>query len=65
LKHDLDDVSKEFDEFIAKDLAAVNSALTNKKMDPVQPISREQWDKENSDSGSTSAPSGMQSRERD
>lgn len=65
LKHDLDDVSKGFDELVANDLGGVNSALTKKKMEPVRPISREQWDKENSDSGSTSAPSGMQSRERD
>ena len=65
LKHDLDDVSKEFDEFVAKDLAAVNSALTKKKMEPVQPISREQWDKESNDSGPTNTPTGLRSLERD
>jgi photosystem II stability/assembly factor-like uncharacterized protein len=65
LKHDLDDVAKEFDSFAAKDLSEVNSSLKKKKLQPVQPLSREQWDKSNSESESAGAPSGMLWHERD
>jgi photosystem II stability/assembly factor-like uncharacterized protein len=65
LKHDLDDVAKEFDTFLAKDLSEVNSSLKKKKLQPVQPLSREQWDKVNTESESAGAPSGMLWHERD
>ncbi len=65
LTHDLDDVSKEFDAFVAKDLSAVNSSLKKKKVEPIQPLSREQWDKTSNDSDSAGAPSGMLWHERD
>jgi photosystem II stability/assembly factor-like uncharacterized protein len=65
LKHDLDDVAKEFDAFVAKDLNEVNSSLKKKKLRPVQPLSREQWDKTNTESDSAGAPSGMLWHERD
>jgi hypothetical protein len=65
LKHDLDDVAKEFDTFVAKDLSEVNSSLKKKKLQPVQPLSREQWDKVNTESESAGAPSGMLWHERD
>ena len=65
LKHDLDDVAKEFDAFVAKDLNEVNSSLKKKKLQPVQPLSREQWDKTDTESDSAGAPSGMLWHERD
>jgi len=65
LKHDLDDVAKEFDAFVAKDLNEVNSSLKKKKLRPVQPLSREQWDKTDTESDSAGAPSGMLWHERD
>jgi photosystem II stability/assembly factor-like uncharacterized protein len=65
LKHVFDDVAREFDEFVAKDLAGVNSSLTKKKLKAVQPISREPWDKANSESESGETPKAMQQRERD
>ena len=65
LKHDLDDVAKQFDAFVAKDLNEVNSSLKKKKLRPVQPLSREKWDKTSTESDSAGAPSGMLWHERD
>ena len=65
LKHDLDDVAKEFDSFVAKDLSEVNSSLKKKKLQHVQPLSQEQWDNANTESESAGAPSGMLWHERD
>ncbi len=51
LKQELDDVSNEFNAFAAKDLADANAALAKKKMAPIHPITREQWDQARADSG--------------
>jgi photosystem II stability/assembly factor-like uncharacterized protein len=59
LKHDLDDVVKEFDAFAAKDLTEANASLAKKKLPPVQPITRADWDKANGDSGGSVSPVGM------
>jgi photosystem II stability/assembly factor-like uncharacterized protein len=50
LKKELDDVAGEFDSFIAKELPAVNKSLSQKKLEPVQPIDRKTWDAADSDS---------------
>jgi photosystem II stability/assembly factor-like uncharacterized protein len=47
LKHELDDVAHEFDGFVAKDLEAANQSLGRKKLEPVQPVSHEEWEKAN------------------
>jgi photosystem II stability/assembly factor-like uncharacterized protein len=57
LKKELDDVAGEFDAFIAKELPAVNKSLSQKKLEPIQPIDRKSWDAADSDSG-TGAPGG-------
>jgi photosystem II stability/assembly factor-like uncharacterized protein len=59
LKHDLDDVAGEFDTFVAKDLAEVNTILAHKKLDAIRPLSRSEWDKANGEMASTGAQSGM------
>jgi photosystem II stability/assembly factor-like uncharacterized protein len=59
LKHDLDDVMKEFDAFTAKDLTEANASLAKKKMQPVQPITRDDWDKANGGSGGSAPTAGM------
>ncbi len=41
---ELDDVAGEFDAFISKELPAVNKSLSQKKLEPVQPIDRKAWD---------------------
>ncbi len=50
LKHALDDVAKEFDAFMAEDVRDVNQALTKKKLEPIHPLARPDWDKANADS---------------
>jgi hypothetical protein len=54
LRHELDDVAHEFDGFVAKDLQAANESLSRKKLEPVKPLSREDWDKANPPSGGDS-----------
>jgi hypothetical protein len=55
LRHERKDVVDEFDALTAN-LKAVNASLAAKKLEAVQPITREAWDKANAESegGSTS-----------
>ena len=55
LKKELDDVAVEFDAFVSKELPVVNKSLSQKKLEPVQPIDRKAWDAAEKDSGA-SAP---------
>jgi photosystem II stability/assembly factor-like uncharacterized protein len=57
LKKELEDVASEFDTFVAKELPAVNKSLSQKKLEPIQPIDRKTWDAADADSGSV-APGG-------
>ena len=50
LKKELDDVRAEFESLLAKDLPAVNKSLKQKKLQPIEPISRQSWDAANSES---------------
>ncbi len=50
LRHERKDVVDEFDALAAKDLKAVNASLAAKKLEAVQPITREAWDKANAES---------------
>ncbi|HEX9500743.1 MAG TPA: sialidase, partial [Thermoanaerobaculia bacterium] len=45
LTRELTDVVKDFDAWSTKELPRINADLTHKKLDPIQPITREQWDK--------------------
>jgi photosystem II stability/assembly factor-like uncharacterized protein len=64
LGRELDDVIKEFDQLTAKQLPAVNSELQKKKMEPLQPLTRQQWEKMH-DGGGPQAGGMMEARERD
>jgi len=55
LKKELGDVETEFDALLAKELAAVNKSLAQKKLPPVQSITRKDWDAANS-GGDAPAP---------
>ncbi len=67
LKRELDDVVKEFDAFVAKDIQEANATLAKKKLETIHPLTREEWDKANSESESSGAapPGGMRWRGRD
>jgi len=47
LKKELGDVETEFEGLIAKELPGVNKSLTQKKLEPIQPLSRNDWDAAN------------------
>jgi photosystem II stability/assembly factor-like uncharacterized protein len=66
LKHELDDVVEEFDAFVAKDVKDANTSLAKKKLEIIQPLTREEWEKANSEAESSGAqPRATQWRERD
>ena len=50
LTHERADEAASFDAFVAKDLKAANASLAAKKLEAVQPATREAWDKAASDS---------------
>jgi hypothetical protein len=45
LTRELADVVKEFDQWAAKELDPLNASIAEKKLDPVKPPSRAEWDK--------------------
>jgi hypothetical protein len=55
LRRELDDVSHQFDGFVAADLAATNQSLAQKKLEPVLPVSRGDWEKTNPAPGTENA----------
>jgi hypothetical protein len=59
LTKELDDVRKEFDALLAKDLPPINKSLKQQRMPSIEPISRKVWDAANSEAegGAVAAPS--------
>ncbi|HEX8141612.1 MAG TPA: hypothetical protein VF553_03390 [Pyrinomonadaceae bacterium] len=45
LARELSDVVKDFDAWLARELAGINSALVKKKLEPIKPLTREDWEK--------------------
>jgi hypothetical protein len=62
LKKELDDVTGEFDAFVTKELPAVNKSLSQKKLEPIQPVDRKSWDAADPDSGAGAAGSSRNFR---
>lgn len=64
LGHELEDVMKELDQLTAKQLPVINSGLQKKKLEPIQPLTQQQWEKmHQGDAGAQPGMMGM--RERD
>ena len=64
LGRELEDVIKELDQLTAKQLPTINSGLQKKKLEPIQPLTQQQWEKmHQTDTGSQPGLMGM--RERD
>jgi len=60
LSHDRQDVVKEFDTLASTSLKTLNTSLTAKKLETIQPMTREAWDKTSSDAeGGGSATPGQ------
>lgn len=45
LGREMSDVVKDFDAWTAKELSDINAALVKKKLEPIRPLTREEWDK--------------------
>ncbi|HEY6186647.1 MAG TPA: hypothetical protein VIW80_03140 [Pyrinomonadaceae bacterium] len=45
LARELSDVVKDFDAWLARELAGINAALLKKKLEPIKPLTREDWEK--------------------
>jgi hypothetical protein len=45
LGHELEDVIKEFDQLKTKQLPDINAGLQKKKLEKLQPLTQEQWEK--------------------
>ena len=59
LGHELDDVIKEFDQLTAKQLPGINSGLQKKKLEPIQPLTQQQWEKMHEGGGSQPGMMGV------
>jgi hypothetical protein len=47
LQHELGDVDKDFDAWLAKELAGLNAELTRKHLEPIKPLTRADWEAQN------------------
>jgi hypothetical protein len=65
LKKELEDVAGEFDAFLTKELSAINKSLSQKKLEPIQPIDRKTWDLADADSAPSADSQNFRRRERD
>jgi hypothetical protein len=54
LREELGDVEAEFEALLGKELPGVNRALTKKKLQTIEPLTRKDWDAANS--GDSAAP---------
>lgn len=45
LGRELTDVVRDFDAWITKEMADINAALVKKKLEPIKPLTREEWEK--------------------
>jgi photosystem II stability/assembly factor-like uncharacterized protein len=66
LGRELEDVIHDFEQRIARQLPIINTALQKKKLEPIQALSQQQWEKAHEgDSGGQPAGAALGFRERD
>ncbi|HMC30990.1 MAG TPA: hypothetical protein VKL99_09160, partial [Candidatus Angelobacter sp.] len=65
LGRELEDVIKEFEQLTAKQLPAVNSGLQKKKLEPIQPLTQQQWEKMHEGEGGAQPGAMNRMAERD
>jgi len=63
--HQLDDVVTEFNQLAAKQLPAVNTGLKAKKLNPIEVIQENAWQKANAETSSANAAAAMRARNLD
>ncbi|HZD92858.1 MAG TPA: hypothetical protein VE133_01305, partial [Candidatus Sulfotelmatobacter sp.] len=65
LGRELDDVIKEYEQLTAKQLPGINSGLKKKKMEPLQPLTQQQWEKMHENDGGAKEGAMLGIREKD
>ncbi len=65
LGRELADISKQFDDWTAKELPRINGALEGKKLAPVNVITHEEWQKAGTQQSAISTPTNERWAERD
>ncbi|HEY6253794.1 MAG TPA: sialidase [Candidatus Angelobacter sp.] len=55
LDHELEDVVKDFNQITSSQLPGINSSLGKKKLQPIEPLSQQQWDKMHAEGGGAQA----------
>ncbi len=66
LGHELEDVIKDFDQLTSSQLPRINAGLKKKKLEPIEPLSQQQWDKMHAEGGGqASGALRMRAGERD
>ncbi|HEY6969420.1 MAG TPA: sialidase [Candidatus Angelobacter sp.] len=65
LGRELEDVIKDFNQLTTKELPAINSNLKKKRLEPIQTLSQQDWDKTHADGGGQSSGGMMRMGERD
>ena len=65
LDHQLNDVVKEFQDLAEKQLPKINAALKARKMEPIEVISEQEWQKSTAETGSANAAAAMRARMKD
>ena len=59
LSRELEDVLKDFDQITEKQLPAINNGLKKKKLEPIEPLNQQQWDKMRAGNAGGQASSAM------
>lgn len=65
LDHQLNDVVKEFQNLADKQLPKINAELKARKMEPIEVISEQEWQKSTAETGTANAAAAMRARMRD
>jgi len=65
LGRELGDVTRDFDTWVTKNLPQLNSALEKKKLEPIRPLKREDWEKDSSGGGASGSAMERDRFERD
>jgi hypothetical protein len=65
LARELADVVKDFDAWTARELSGLNAELTARKLEPLKPLSREEWEKAAASRPASSPPAATVGRFRD
>ena len=65
LSRELEDVVHDFAQVVDKELPGINAALQKKKMDPIKPLTQQEWEQKHAGEGGASSGEAMRPFERD